>query len=482
MHTHIRLLLLTPRPARWRRRAPALTAAKLARCQRRLAGRLRRARVLHLRDRLLARLTRALRAEVPGLPDEWLHEPASRRAIVALAGLEERVDRELGLRVLRERLGPRPWDLRAAPANARWLSRLSRLGVDPRPWLEGIGTWVRAARDGRVVLLSLEDDPLAVLQMGAPFATCLAPGDFNYFSAVSNAADLNKRVLYARDPQGRVLGRCLLAISPRGELLAYRPYARDGGLGMDELAAAVVVELARRMRTVPSGRGCPDSLVAANWYDDGVVDVCEVERFFNDPSEPHRARLETVRAGALLPLLADALRPRRLDARLAARVLALPELERRPELVVPLLAYAERFTPRVCVRAARLTREAGLPHLAAPALRRALRASRHLDPLLGLELARELAHRAEPALALRTLERTRPDPGRRDPFERLALRAGLLAQLQRPAQARAAWLLAQEAAEEGPQRARCRRALAALATPVANPQAWTKLDLRLDTA
>ena len=108
---------------------------------------------------------------------------------------------------------------RAAPANARWLSRLSRLGVDPRPWLEGIGTWVRAARDGRVVLLSLEDDPLAVLQMGAPFATCLAPGDFNYFSAVSNAADLNKRVLYARDPQGRVLGRCLLAISPRGEIV-----------------------------------------------------------------------------------------------------------------------------------------------------------------------------------------------------------------------------------------------------------------------
>ena len=465
-----------------------LAPAKLRRCRRRLADRLRRARVRHLRDRLLARLTRALRAEVPGLPDEWLAEPATRRALVALAGLEERTDRELGLRLLRERLGPRPWDLRDAPPNARWLARLERLGLDPRPWLEGFGTWVRAARDGRVVLLSLEDDPLEVLQMGAPFATCLAPGDFNFFSALSNAVDLNKRVLYARDPRGRVLGRCLLALSPRGELLAYRPYARDGGLGMDELAAGVVRELARRMRTHPSGRGCPERLVAPNWYDDGVVDVCEVERFFSDPQEPRRARLEAVEVGALLPLLDEALRPRPLDARLAARTLELPELTRRPELAIPLLAFAERFPPRACVRAARLARAAGRPQLATGALRRALRASRRLDPLLGLDLARELAARGQAGLALRTLERTRPAPERRDPFERLALRAELSSALRRPAQARAAWRAAQACAADAPQRARCARGLAQLAPAgVADPQAWararpTRLGERLDTA
>ena len=37
------------------------------------------------------------------------------------------------------------------------------------------------------------------------------------FSVFSNLADVNKRVLYARDEQGRVAGRCLRALTAGGE-------------------------------------------------------------------------------------------------------------------------------------------------------------------------------------------------------------------------------------------------------------------------
>ncbi|MGE0712860.1 MAG: hypothetical protein AB7N76_34525 [Planctomycetota bacterium] len=382
-----------------------LAPGKLRRCRARLEARLLRARLAALQERALTRLRELLQAQVPGLPDVWLACARTRGLLLALAGLEDEHARALGLRLLRARLGPRPWDLRDEPRNARFVRRLVRNGLDPLPWQDGIGTHVRAGQDGSVVLLALEDDPLEVLHMGGHFGTCLSPDRENFFSAVGNAADLNKRVLYARTPQGRVVGRCLLALTARGDVLAYHPYAHDGGLGMDELVADFVRELARQIGGAPAGVGRPETLLAKEWYDDGEVDVCEVERVFEDAASPARKALADLDPAELEEHLSRAVAPRRLDARAVGRALALPELTARPTLVLGLWRWLERLAPRDRLRATELLHAAGRQEeallLARRLARRAARLPREvLQPLvaqLGLldddRLARRLARR-----------------------------------------------------------------------------------------
>ena len=86
--------------------------------------------------------------------------------------------------------------------------------------------WAWTGSNGRNVVLAFEHDPLEIFQMGWHFSTCLSPGVFNFFSVFSNAADINKQVVYARDEQGRVVGRCLLALTEDGNLLTFEPYWR----------------------------------------------------------------------------------------------------------------------------------------------------------------------------------------------------------------------------------------------------------------
>ena len=89
-------------------------------------------------------------------------------------------------------------------------STLTRPKIPP---INGIEPITYKDDERGVVTVSLEDDPIHVMHMGTPFQTCLSPDDFNFFSAISNAADINKRVIFARDSKKQVVGRCLLALS-----------------------------------------------------------------------------------------------------------------------------------------------------------------------------------------------------------------------------------------------------------------------------
>jgi hypothetical protein len=175
--------------------------------------------------------------------------------------------------LLAARRGPQPWDLRDEPANSAFVGGLLERGIDPVPWLEGFGVQVVGEEGWE---LSLEDDPLWILRMGEPFATCLAPGSFNFFSALSNALDLNKRVLYARDSGGKIVGRMLLAITSEWRLRTFRPYALDPGGGFAELALDCARALARRMGTTHDYAGVIPRLVAPRWYEDGEWRLGEV--------------------------------------------------------------------------------------------------------------------------------------------------------------------------------------------------------------
>ncbi len=287
------------------------------------------------------------------LPD-WLARPDLIQAAAALSDTSGEI-RALAFRVLRRRAGPPPWDLREEAPNQRFLEGLRGRGVNVEPWLAERQLQV-AMPGGGPVTLSLEPDPLEILQMGAHFGTCLTPGNANYYSAVVNAADINKRVVYARGPDGRVVGRCLLALTDAGDLLAFEPYCHRAELDFRAQMASFAEGLARDMGVTVLGEGEVRRLMATRWYDDGPQDLFGAKGRLA-PEGPLATHLETLEADALLPTLRAELHPSRLDASALSRLIALPVVQRRADLLLTLApeiraARALSMLDRACAAAA----------------------------------------------------------------------------------------------------------------------------------
>lgn len=393
-----------------------------------------------------ARLPSALRKmlgieEVP----PWLTEPGPLSLLTAASRLPTS-ERRLAYRLFALRCGPPPWDLRGAPENRRFVESLPHL--DWRPWIDGVGT-VETEAGGRRLRLALEDDPLELFRMGAHFQTCLRPGGINYASVFANAADINKRVLYLRGEDGRVLGRCLLALTARGEILTFADYCHDSSLGFEEIAARFADQLAERMGTRRIARGPVPVLVAPGWYDDGALDLGGSYPALEEGS-PLRERLASVPPDEVVDELRRALQPAGLNEATLYRVLTLPEIHQRPELAIPLLRLVADLRASIpdesIVTAARLAMEAGatdqVRHHLLPALTEiALRA---LSSAWMRSQAPELFVRLNPSRLLSLLRQTRKPYHGRDWLEecdsgRLELAAAALEALHRPRQARELW-------------------------------------------
>lgn len=192
-----------------------------------------------------------------------------------LLALDIRDNRRLLLRLLRAYVaGDQGWAARH-PANVAFLAGLAARGVDAEAWRAAGPRRVRhVAIPGGVVRLRLETDPLAVLQMGNYFDTCLSVGNGNSFSTVANAAEANKRVVYATDAAGRVIGRKLIGLSAEGGLLGYRLYSTLGGAAyaaLDGIVTAYLRAFATRCRLPLADDGSIPPLFAERWYNDGAV-------------------------------------------------------------------------------------------------------------------------------------------------------------------------------------------------------------------
>jgi len=380
--------------------------SRVRRARRRLEDRLRRARLNHLEGALLDALQGAFQAVVPGLPRAWLEDGRQRKLLLHAALLDEEAMRPQAWRLLRRRLASplngAPWDLRELGPNAWFVNQLQARGLHLTPWLEGTQVSVYPAPGG-CVTLSLESDPLEVLRMGEHFETCLSPNDINYYSAISNALDVNKRVLYARDLEGRVVGRCLLALGDQGGILAHHPYAHEASLGFDRLVSDYVRELAGRIGTQPVASERISLLVAEEWYDDTQVDVCETEAFLRDGASEFRQALPTLDP-YLLPARLRSACGGPPSARVVEGLLELPEFARRPELALGLLGSTRGLRPSSRLTLAILTRRAGQPAAGEDLLpsltRRPGREPEHLRLL-----AEELVARGKPGPALRLTRR-----------------------------------------------------------------------------
>lgn len=296
-------------------------------------------RALHLQERLLRAAARAVAERfitdayhlaqdaieaLLGRPDPW-----GGRHVDLIAHVLRLAEpyRSLGLRVLRAAADGR--DLRDDPKNQAWLAAF---GSDLTPWVEGAhlpgphGTTVH-----------LDPDPLAVLRMGQPFGTCLTPGEINFWSAVVNAADLNKRVLFLRDARGEVIARRLLGLRDDGAVVAFRTYQRDDDGSRQGVMDAAVTALAAvlGLPVVPTGEVRP--ILAPDWYHDGVS-LVGAPRWPTE-EQPYQALVR--QPSAALRAWAAELLPEALPEHLAAWILRMPsELRRalvsahRDELVV----------------------------------------------------------------------------------------------------------------------------------------------------
>jgi hypothetical protein len=121
------------------------------------------------------------------------------------------------------------------------------------------------------IRLEVETDPFRVLFMGEyGFASCLSIRGVNVWSAVSNAIDVDKAVVWARDAGGQIVGRRLFALTPQG-VVSYRTYVNRHGLALDPLFDDFHGKLAEHCGVPVAHRAKSGPLLSDDWYDDGAL-------------------------------------------------------------------------------------------------------------------------------------------------------------------------------------------------------------------
>jgi hypothetical protein len=231
-------------------------------------------RLAHYRVALASAWTRVQIGVLRGLIERalWLGFPT------ASAGCVQRHTLEFAHTITKNRAPLRRLirtaDLRAAhPRNRDWLDAYRLVGS---VWETGEIAFTRDFASPSIaptVVVTFENDPQTILRMGIEVGSCLALGGCNDFSAVANALDANKRVLFARDTAGRFLARQLLAISEARTLVCFPVYPVGAPAPLAEFFRLCDHTLAQALRLPlqhPGGAYTIAPLICADWYDDGV--------------------------------------------------------------------------------------------------------------------------------------------------------------------------------------------------------------------
>lgn len=190
-----------------------------------------------------------------------------RHGLKILAGT--RTNKRAATRFMRAYMaGDRDYILRHSNTQ-KWIHKHDFL--DLSLWLKGIYRTEETQEWGRITL-ALEQNPLEAWKLGTYAQSCLAAGGVNQQYAAAVVLDINKRVLYARDRAGRVVGRQLLAISEEGKLVCFSVYPKKFKALLGRIFRDYDVTFARALR-LPIHRD-PDEpytiakILSRSWYDD----------------------------------------------------------------------------------------------------------------------------------------------------------------------------------------------------------------------
>ncbi|MEM9645847.1 MAG: hypothetical protein AAF989_12725, partial [Planctomycetota bacterium] len=202
-----------------------------------------------------------------------------RQVFAGIIGLRPRM-RSIGVRLLAQSF-EHPSETTTSDAsqhkeNKRFLERMADRDIDLEPWLSpGFRHRITNQQQPHYEI-AFGRKPFDYLLMGMHFQTCLSPDSFNFFSAVANAVDINKQVLYGKTSDGKIMGRCLVALTDEGEINVFNRYSHDSQWGFADAALCFIKELAERMGTSITDGGSVSPLVSDEWYDDGASGMCEL--------------------------------------------------------------------------------------------------------------------------------------------------------------------------------------------------------------
>ena len=139
------------------------------------------------------------------------------------------------------------------------LERIRRILITPDSDYEGI------------IELSVETDPFQYLFMGEfGFASCLSMRGAYFWSAVSNAIDIDKVVIWAKESSINIVGRRLIALTPKG-VVSYRTYANRHGLALDKFFTDFIKKYAEHCGTKYVKQARVSPLLSDDWYDDQTI-------------------------------------------------------------------------------------------------------------------------------------------------------------------------------------------------------------------
>ncbi len=135
------------------------------------------------------------------------------------------------------------------PENQEFLKDFAKNKGNVSGWLSPYKREFQIKDDVWTVYVS--EDPLEILMMGSYFSTCLSPGKGNEFATVANAVEVNKKVLYIRNKNGRVIARKLIALNKRNRLIiGFRTYThlnkKTGRLWVELLFDLAILDIAKK--------------------------------------------------------------------------------------------------------------------------------------------------------------------------------------------------------------------------------------------
>lgn len=159
------------------------------------------------------------------------------------------------------------------PINQNWLAMHPK--IDSKIWLDGLKKVDQVSGIG-AVHLTLESDPLEVLQLGTHMGTCLGLGGSQAHSAAAIMLDINKQVIFARVSDS-IIARQVLTISEDDTLICFEVYPKNSSAAIKALFRDYDQEFAREMG-IPieeyetASEDKIELLIASNWWYDYAWD------------------------------------------------------------------------------------------------------------------------------------------------------------------------------------------------------------------
>jgi hypothetical protein len=134
----------------------------------------------------------------------------------------------------------------------------------------------RKKREAKKITIVPEFDPLEILQMGNRVSgSCLSVDGSNKWSAIVNAMEVNKRVLWAKDESQNIIGRLLIAVDDSDQIVKFEIYYATH-MKLNTYFDDYIRKLAERCNLGLNGKAKNVSnLVAKRWYRDPERNVQE---------------------------------------------------------------------------------------------------------------------------------------------------------------------------------------------------------------